>query len=183
MPPPDDALRYPIGRFTAPAEVTPALLAEWIAELDRLPGALAAAVHGLTPAQLDALYRPGGWTVRQVVHHVADSHTHALVRTKQALAEDAPLVLPYDERAWATLPDVEAVPVGDALAFLDALHRRWTGLLRALDEDALRRPYVHAEDGPVTVAEAAGRYAWHGHHHLAHVTRLAAREGWHRPSA
>jgi hypothetical protein len=173
-----DDLRYPIGRFAHDGPVSDADLAAWLDDLDALPAQLRAAVAGLTDAQLDTTYRPGGWTVRQVVHHVPDSHTNALVRFKWALTEDAPRIKAYDEVGWADLPDTRAVPVETALAFLDALHARWTGLLRALDRAALARTFVHPVSGATALDRTVGMYAWHGRHHVAHITRLAEREGW-----
>lgn len=181
--PTSDSLRYPIGPFVPSTEGSAADLERWVADLEAFPGRLRAVVAGLTDAQLDTPYRPGGWTVRQVVHHVGDSHTHAYVRFKRALTEEAPVIRPYDEAAWAALPDVRQAPVEVSLAFVAALHRRWCTLARALDASAFARVYVHPEDGPTDLANALGRYAWHGRHHLAHVTRLAEREGWLLPES
>ena len=178
-----DSLRYPIGRFDAPEAVTPADLSRWITDLEVLPTRLASAIAGLTEAQLDTPYRPGGWTVRQVVHHVADSHTNAYVRFKLALTEEAPTIRPYDEGAWADLGDVRAFPVALSVAFLSLLHQRWCTLLRSLERSALERTYVHPQSGVTSLAFALGQYAWHGRHHLAHVTRLAEREGWSPPAS
>lgn len=176
-----DTLRYPIGRFDAPAAIAPEDLARWTSELEGLPTRLASAVAGLTEAQLDTPYRPGGWTVRQVVHHVADSHTNAYVRFKLTLTEEAPTIRPYDEGAWAELGDVRASPVALSVSFLGFLHQRWCVLLRSLGPPDFERTYVHPEWGVTSLALAVGQYAWHGRHHLAHVTGLAEREGWRSP--
>ena len=173
-----DDLRYPIGRFTAPDAISPAHVQEWIADIARLPADLRSAVEPLNTAQLDTPYRPGGWTVRQVVHHLADSHMNSVIRFKWALTEDRPTIKAYFEDRWADLADYTAVPVSTALAFLDALHARWVGLLRTLDPAALKREFIHPESGPVRLERNIGIYAWHGRHHLAHITRLAEREGW-----
>ena len=173
-----DDLRYPIGRFTHDGPVSDADLARWIDEIEALPAQLRGAVAGLTDAQFDTPYRPGGWTVRQVVHHVPDSHLNAWVRLKWALTEDAPTIKAYDEKGWAALPDTHVVPVEASLAFLAALHARWVGLLRALDRGALSRTFLHPESGENRLDRTVGMYAWHGRHHTAHITRLRDREGW-----
>jgi hypothetical protein len=170
-------LRYPIGRYTLP-DADPATYARLIDEIEQLPRALRAAVDGLTDAQLDTPYRDGGWTVRQVVHHVPDSHVNAYVRFKLALTEDAPRIKPYEESRWAQLADAR-LPVAPSLALLDALHVRWVTLLRAMSpEDFERRAYDHPEDGLMTLRAALGLYAWHGKHHTAHITGLRERMGW-----
>lgn len=161
--------RYPIGPFRAPETPTPAERAAWIGEIAILPSHLREVVEDRTDRQLDTFYREGGWTVRQVVHHLPDSHLNAYLRFKLALTEEAPTIRPYDEAAWAALPDA-AGPVADSLDLLDALHRRWTALLETMDEAAFRRTYVHPEHGRVfTLETALALYAWHGRHHLAHV--------------
>ena len=171
----DEALRFPTGRFAEPATpVTPARLAAILDDVAALPADLRAAAHALSDAALDTPYRAGGWTVRQVVHHVPDSHTNATVRFKWALTEDAPLVKVYDEAAWAALPDSRA-PVGGSLDLLDALTARWVGLMRALAPDDWARTFVHPEHGPMRLDRTAAMYAWHGRHHLAHVRLVAGR--------
>ena len=153
----------------------------WIDDIASLPAAFHAAVTPLTDAQLDTPYRPGGWTVRQVVHHVPDSHLNSVVRFKLALTEDQPCIKAYDERAWAALADYRQVPVADSLALLEALHRRWVGLRRCLSWTDFQRAFIHPETvATVTLAPTVGAYAWHGRHHLAQIERLAAREGWSR---
>lgn len=161
--------RYPLGPYVPPATVAPEARAGYIADLAALPAALRDAVDGRPEADLARRYRPGGWTVRQVIHHVADSHTNALVRFKWALTEDTPTIKAYREGAWAELPDVEAVPVAVSLALLEALHARWTGLLRALPDDAWARDLVHPQRGRMRLDDMLPHYAWHGRHHLAHV--------------
>ena len=172
-----DDLRYPIGRFSPPDPVTQEQVDAWIDDLAALPADLRRAVSGLTGERLDTPYRPGGWTVRQVVHHLADSHMNSVVRFKWALTEDRPVIKAYDEKGWATLPDCRE-PVALSLDLLDALHRRWTRLLRGLDRPQFQREFVHPASGPTTLAVTVGTYAWHGRHHLAHVERLIGREGW-----
>jgi hypothetical protein len=174
-----EELQYPIGRYERPAAFTPAARATCIAEIAATPRALSEAVEGLTAVQLDTPYRPGGWTVRQVVHHLADSHLNAYVRTRLALTEEAPTIRPYDEKRWAELDDARSGPVGASLALLSALHERWVALLASLDESALQRLFHHPEfPDPVSINELVPMYAWHGKHHVAHITSLREREGW-----
>ena len=173
-----DQLRFPIGPFEPPASVSDAQAAAWIDELERFPDALRATVESLTRQQLDTPYRPDGWTVRQVVHHVADSHMNSFVRFKWALTEDRPTIKAYFEERWAELPDYSCVPIATSLEFLAALHRRWVGLLRGLTASDLAREFVHPDSGPVSLDVNIGIYAWHGRHHHAHITRLIEREGW-----
>ena len=171
-------LRYPIGHFSAPdATVTQDQLDRWIDDIAALPSDLRGTVSALTDEQLDTPYRPDGWTVRQVVHHLPDSHMNSLIRFKWALTEDRPLIKAYDEKGWAVLPDSRK-PIGYSLDLLDALHRRWADLLRGLNWPQLQREFVHPESGPVKLAVTVGAYAWHGRHHLAHIERLIEREGW-----
>lgn len=175
-----ESLRYPIGTYTPPQPITAEHVRRWTRSLAELPAALRAAVGGLDERALETPYRPGGWSVRQVVHHVADSHVIAWVRFKWALTEVLPPIRAYDEAAWARLPDVARTPIGVSLDLLDALHARWVALVEGLAPDELAREYVHPELGPVRLDRAVGMYDWHGRHHLAHVTRLAEREGWRR---
>ena len=171
-------LAYPIGKFTWAGPGSSADRARRIEEIAAAPGALKAAVAGLTPEQLGTPYRPGGWTVRQVCHHVPDSHMNAYVRFKLALTEDAPTIKPYDEAAWAELADSKTVPVATSLVLLEALHERWVGLLGALDEAEWSRTFRHPDLGVVPLEKNVALYAWHGLHHVAHVTTLRARMGW-----
>ena len=171
----DIDLRYPIGRFRpADAPADPATLIDAIAEM---PAAMRAAVSGLSRAQLDTPYREGGWTVRQLVHHVADSHMNAYIRFKLALTEDVPTVKPYDEARWAELPDARA-EIETSITLLEALHERWVATLLAMSPDDFSRRYMHPENGETPLCTALGLYAWHGRHHVAHVTRLRERQGW-----
>jgi uncharacterized damage-inducible protein DinB len=173
-----DDLRYPVGRFVREPKVDAARRQVLIDQIARAPGFFSAAVAGLSDEQLDTPYRPGGWTVRQVVHHVPDSHLNAYVRCKLAVTETNPPVKTYDEVAWAMLPDVPATPVATSLALLAALHARWVILLRSLDEAAFARGTQHPEWGTMSVDDYLQLYAWHGRHHTAHVTALAARLHW-----
>jgi uncharacterized damage-inducible protein DinB len=169
-------LRYPIGHYTVPDD-SPETAARLIGEIAQAPARLRDALAGLTDAQLDTPYRDGGWTVRQVAHHVADSHMNAYVRFKLALTEDAPRIKPYDEARWATLPDSRLAPAL-SLALLDALHERWVTVLRAMAPEDWERLYDHPENGPTTLRAALGIYAWHGAHHTAHVVGLRRRMRW-----
>jgi hypothetical protein len=172
-------LRYPIGKADLSVPVTPERRPPLIAEIANAPAALRASVAGLSPRQLDTPYRPGGWTVRQVVHHVPDSHANAYIRFKQALTEEMPVIMAYDEAKWAELPDTRAVPIDASLAMLDALHIRWVGLLRGMPADAFARGYRHPEyQQTFTLDQALVLYAWHSRHHVAHITALRTREGW-----
>jgi hypothetical protein len=172
-----DDLRYPIGRFT-PVAPTDDIRRDGTAELAALPRRMRDAVAGLTEAQLDTAYRPGGWTVREVVHHVADSHLNAYVRLKLALTEEVPTVKPYDEAAWARLAD-SRLPVDTSLALLDAVHARWVAVARAMAREQYERSYHHPEHpAPLTIDWLLQQYAWHSRHHVAHITSLRQREGW-----
>ena len=171
-------LRYPIGRFEPPDPITGADVARWIDEIEALPDEMRRAVAGLTDEQLDPPYRPGGWTLRQVVHHVPDSHLNSYVRFKWALTEDEPTIKTYEEARWAELADYRTVPISISLDFLTLLHRKWSALLRALTPEQWSRRFVHPEWGKIDLATTAGQYAWHGRHHLAHITTTVARHGW-----
>jgi hypothetical protein len=170
-------LRYPIGEFTLPASMTPASRSDAIEAIAALPERMRAAVNGLSESQLDTPYRPGGWTVRQVVHHVPDSHLNAYIRLKLAITENNPTIKPYDQEAFAQLPD-QRLPIDVSLSMLDSLHARWTTVLRALAPDQFARPLVHPEIGQITVDYLVHHYAWHSRHHVAHITRLRERERW-----
>jgi uncharacterized damage-inducible protein DinB len=169
--------RYPVGRFTAPSTITPDDRTEAIATLAELPEKLRNAVDGLSFAQLSTPYREGGWTLRQLVHHVADSHMNAYIRVKLALTEDWPTIKPYDEAAWAKLHDV-AAPIEWSLELIESLHARWVMLLQSLNEEQWKRGCHHPENGPMTVELLTLLYAWHSRHHVAHITHLRARENW-----
>ncbi|MGO8756777.1 MAG: YfiT family bacillithiol transferase [Terracidiphilus sp.] len=172
-----DDLRYPIGRFHAPAASMPGMRAAQIETLRRLPERLRAAVAGLSDAQLDTPYREGGWTVRQVVHHLADSHANAYVRFKHALTEDCPAEKSYDEAAWARLPD-SAMPIEPSLAFLDGMHARLVALLESMSDSDFQRTFIHPHRGSMTLATNLAMYDWHSRHHTAHIASLRSRQGW-----
>ena len=172
-------LRYPIGNFSYDGSMTVARRAACVARIAAAPAALRAAVAGLGDAQLDTPYRPGGWTVRQLVHHVPDSHLNAYVRIRLALTEDTPTIKPYEEARWAELPDARTLLVEPSLALLEGLHVRWVALLGGLGTADGGRQFHHPEHGRlITVDELIAMYAWHGEHHVAHVTSLRARNGW-----
>jgi uncharacterized damage-inducible protein DinB len=173
-----DDLRYPVGRYTPPEEVSPEQRREWIGQIAEAPARLRDAVRGLSDEQLDTPYRDGGWTVRQVVHHVPDSHMNAFVRFKLALTEDTPAIKTYDEAEWAKLPDVRETPTETSLNLLDALHDRFVRLLSALSDEQWHRAFRHPEWGDIRLDQTLGLYAWHGRHHVAHITRLRERQGW-----
>lgn len=172
-----DDLRFPIGRFKPQESSLPGDRAAQIETLRLLPGRVRAAVSGLSDAQLDTPYREGGWTMRQLVHHIPDSHANAYVRFKLALTEDWPTIRPYDEAAWANLAD-SRLPVEAPLAMLEALHRRWVGLLESLGEDDFQRGYVHPQMGRQSLGTVLALYDWHARHHAAHLCNLRARQGW-----
>jgi len=171
-------LSYPIGRFESPESVTPELRARWIGEIEAAPAQFRAAVHGLTGQQLDTPYRPGGWTVRQVVHHLADSHLHSYVRFRLALTEDQPAIKPYDQAKWAELPDARTAPVELSLQLIDSLHQRWVLLLRSMSDADFARVFLHPERGVMRLDITLAMYAWHSRHHAAHITGLRERMGW-----
>ena len=172
-----DDLRYPIGRFRSPAASLPGVRAAYIETLRLLPERLRAAVAGLNDAQLDTPNREGGWTARQVVHHLAYSHANAFIRVKLALTEDWPTIKPYDEAAWARLPD-SLLPIDGSLVFIDALHARLVSLLQAMEVEDFQKGFVHPERGRMTLASNLAIYDWHSRHHVAHITRLRERMGW-----
>lgn len=173
-----DKLRYPIGRFERlKSPLDQAARVGVIDDIERAPATLRQLVVGLADVQLEAPYRPGGWTIRQVVHHVPDSHMNAYVRTKLAVTEDTPSIRTYEEGRWAELPEARSAPVGMSLDLLAALHRRWVAFLRALPEREFEKTFIHPEWGRVTLDEAIAMYAWHGRHHAAHVRQALDRRG------
>jgi len=176
----DDTLRYPLGKFTGNGPNSPEQRAEMIRDIGALPPKIAVAVHGLNDTQLDTPYRDGGWTVRQVVHHVADSHMNAYIRFKLAMTEDSPTIKPYQEALWAELVDGRSLSPAVSLTLLAALHQRWILLLQSLTESDFRdRGYMHPETGRrYSLDIALALYAWHGKHHVAHITSLRQRMGW-----
>ena len=170
--------RYPTGTFTFNPGVTPDMRRAFIAAIRDTPANLRAAVRGLDDAQLSTPYRDGGWTVRQVVHHVPESHMNAYMRFKLALTEDNPTIKAYKEAAWASLGDVSRTPVETSLVLLEALHSRWVTLLETMTAQDFERPLIHPENGQMTLDRMLQVYAWHGPHHVAHVTSLRSRNGW-----
>jgi uncharacterized damage-inducible protein DinB len=172
-----DDLRYPIGRFSPSAASLPSDRSAHIQTLRQLPSSLRAAVDGLSDAQLDTPYREGGWTVRQVVHHVADSHANSYARFKLALTEDWPTIKPYDQAAWAKLTD-SGLGVNVSLEWLEAMHARWVALLESMTEEDFQKGFNHPENGGQNLARTLALYDWHSRHHTAHITGLRARHGW-----
>jgi len=171
-------LSYPIGKFQRPETVTPEMRAEYIAGIAAAPALLREAVEGLNDDQLDTPYRPEGWTVRQVVHHLADSHMHSNIRMRFALASVEPTIMPYEESVWAQFPDARSAPVEISLTLLDNLHHRWVALLKSLSDADFGRRFRHPELGLVRLDTNLALYAWHGRHHTAHITRLRDRMNW-----
>jgi len=170
--------RYPIGNFKMPVQVSPERRQQAIEEIAGTPARMRAAVKGLTGAQLDTPYREGGWTVRQVVHHVPDSHLNAYVRLKLALTEDRPTIKPYNEAAWAELADSKSTPIEVSQALLDAVHVRFVQLWRSLKPEHFARTLIHPDHGERTVDWLLFVYEWHGKHHTAHITELRKQKGW-----
>ncbi|HZQ24140.1 MAG TPA: putative metal-dependent hydrolase [Terriglobales bacterium] len=171
-------LRYPIGKFQFEGKLTEARRNEYIDQIERAPQALRAAVQGLSPQAMDTPYRDGGWTVRQVVHHVPESHMNAYIRFKLALTENKPLIKPYMEDRWAELPDATTAPPELSLALLDSLHKRWVLVLRAIAPEEWKKTFRHPELGVVSLEKNVALYAWHGRHHVAHITCLRERNKW-----
>ncbi len=171
-------LRYPTGTFSFDPHITTETRRRSVQLIAEAPGALRAAASGLDERQLQTPYRPGGWTARQVIHHVADSHANAYLRFKFALAEDNPTIKPYDQGVWARMADTALTPVDVSLALVDALHQRWVVLLESMADADFTRPLVHPEIGPITLDRLLQQYGWHGLHHVAHITELRKREGW-----
>ncbi|MBV8550021.1 MAG: bacillithiol transferase BstA [Acidobacteriaceae bacterium] len=174
----DENLRYPVGRYKAPAVIDSQTREAWIAEIERLPANLRELTAGLSEARLDSPYRPGGWTVRQVVHHLADSHLNSYTRFRLALTEETPSIKAYNEAAWAELADARSAPQELSLSLLQGLHARWTILLRHMTDEDFARTLQHPELGEIRLDWMLGLYAWHCRHHTAHVAGLRSREGW-----
>ena len=171
-------LRYPIGNFRFPDSVSADDRVRFIGQISETPARLREAIAGLSESQLETPYRPGGWTVRQVVHHLPDSHLNSYIRFRLALTEDDPVIKPYAEDRWALLPDARTAPVGVSLQLLESLHQRWVPLLQSLNDEEWRRTFRHPELGSVRLEQNAALYAWHGRHHVAHLTALRERMGW-----
>jgi len=172
-------LRYPVGKFNRPATaLTADERRELVNQIAATPARMREAVAGLNESQLDTPYRDGGWTVRQVVHHVPDSHMNAYTRVKLALTEEQPTIKPYDEAAWAKLNDVRDTPIETSLVLLETLHSRWDTILRAMTDADFERTLMHPDMGVMTLDAVIAMYAWHGRHHVGHITSLRARSGW-----
>lgn len=171
-------LRYPIGKFTYDGPLTEAQRQEAFDDIAQTPAKLRAAVERLSDSQLDTPYRPGGWTVRQVVHHVPDSHLNSYMRFKLALTEDEPTIKPYAEDRWAELADTKATPIDVSLTLLESLHDRWVRLLKSLNRDDWKRTFRHPELGRMTLEKNLALYSWHGRHHVAHISELRKRLNW-----
>jgi hypothetical protein len=170
-------LRFPVGKFHRIDTLSSADRTRLIGEVADAPGKLRAAVKGLNGTQLDTPYRPGGWTVRQVTHHVPDSHMNAFMRIKLALTENEPTIKTYEEALWADLADAK-LPVEPSLVLLENLHTRWVAIFQSLGDAEWKRRFVHPAMGPMSLEQTLALYAWHGRHHVAHVTALREREGW-----
>jgi hypothetical protein len=171
-------LRYPVGKFEYQEQLTESERNDLVEQIADTPAKLRSAINGLSEKQLDTPYRPEGWTLRQVVHHVPDSHMNSYVRFKLALTEDEPTIKPYDEDRWARLADTKATPVEVSLVLLENLHARWVRLLKSMTAEEWKRTFRHPEHGAMTLEKALAMYAWHGRHHVAHITELRKRMSW-----
>lgn len=174
----NEKLKYPIGRYHEAENIEKAEINNFIKEIETLPQRLADAVRGLSTEQLRTRYRPDGWTIQQVVHHIADSHLNAYVRFKLALTEDNPVIKPYNEKLWAELPDSKLLDINVSLTLIDSLHRRWTVLLKQLNDNELEKKFLHPDSGMKTLSETVCQYAWHVNHHLAHIISLKEKMKW-----
>lgn len=174
----EEDLRYPIGRFEPRENPTSDDIQDWIEDIEALPRMLREAVEDLSEEQLDTPYRPGGWMLRQIVHHLGDAHLNAYVRFKLALTEDQPTVKPYEESLWAEMADYRQVPVETSLALIDAVHAKWLAVLRAMAPEDFKRQFMHPVSGPTPLSRALDLYSWHGRHHLAQVTTTIERNRW-----
>ena len=170
-------LRYPIGKFDSNIEISPEARKNFIQTIEELPNRIRAAVNNLSDEQLDTPYRPDGWTVRQLVHHVADSHLNSICRFKLALTEDVPTIRPYYEDRWAELAD-SRLPIEDSLKIIEGVHSRWTALLNSMTDKDFQKRLNHPESGEWTLEKFLALYAWHSKHHTAHITSLRERNGW-----
>ena len=173
-----DHLRYPVGKFQTPDEYTQELRETYISEIEETPFNLRKAIEDLDNEQINTPYREGGWTVEQVVHHLPDSHMNAYIRLKLALTEKEPTIKTYKQEAWAELIDYSTTPVETSLSLLDSLHQRWVIVLKSLDEKQFDRKLHHPEVGVIDINWLIAQYAWHGRHHVAHITSLRKRMGW-----
>ena len=170
--------RYPIGKFSYAGPPSPEQKQQYLTDIEQTPARLRAALRGLSDQQLDTPYRDGGWTLRQVAHHVPDSHMNSYIRFKLALTEDEPTIKGYMEDRWAELPDANHAPIEVSLALLDSLHQRWMLMLRQLTDAEWKRTFRHSELGPMSLEKSLALYSWHGRHHVAHITSLREKMGW-----
>lgn len=174
-----ESLRFPIGKFELPTTITEKHIAQWITDLEELPAKLEALVAPLNNAQLATPYRPDGWTVRQLVHHIADSHHHSYIRFKWALTEETPLIKAYEEKEWSKLKDANEAPITLSLAHLKAVHAKLVYMLKGFSKEDFEKTYLHPEGNViVSLKENLAKYAHHGNHHYAHIKNLAERAGW-----
>jgi uncharacterized damage-inducible protein DinB len=164
-----EKLKYPIGRYQFEDNFNKSSIKNWIKEIENFPKKLKTAINDLTEEQLDTNYRPGGWTVRQVIHHIADSHMNAYIRFKLALTEDKPVIKPYKEKLWAELPDNQITNIAVTVNLIEALHIKLVDLLKQLDDEKFNKEFIHPDSGTKTIKDTIGLYAWHGNHHLAHI--------------
>lgn len=163
-------LKYPIGKFKRPDVINNEVIENWIYEIELFPSRIWDLVNGLGERELKWRYRPGGWTIQQLVHHCADSHMNSFIRFKLSMTEDAPSIKPYYEDKWAEMPDYDLVPIGESIKIIEGLHSRWIVLLKSLSSEDLKKEFIHPEHGRrFTLAENIGIYAWHSNHHLAHI--------------
>ena len=171
-------LRYPTGKWIKVPNLDAAGRAALIEQVAAVPPALGDAVKGLTDAQLDTPYRPGGWSTRQIVHHLADSHMNAFIRVKLGMTEDNPTIKPYDEKTWAETTDSRQAPIASSMSIIEGLHARWAQLMGSMDSASFERMVHHPERGPMSLGDMLGLYAWHGKHHTTQITQLRERSGW-----
>lgn len=174
-----EQLKYPIGHFNCPKEISDSEISKWITVLEHFPQKLQSLVANLSEQQLNTVYRPGGWTVKQLIHHIADSHHHSYTRFKWALAEDNPIIKAYEEKDWASLVDSRTAPIALSLNYITALHAKMVFMLKGLSPEDLQRCYVHPVGKVVvSISENMGKYAWHSNHHYAHIENLCNSKGW-----
>jgi len=173
-----ESMKYPIGRLQIPDKYTDRNIKQWISTIEKFPQQLENLVEDFDDLQLDTPYRPEGWTVRQVIHHMADSHLNAYIRFKWTLTEDKPTIKVYHEDRWAILHDAKDADIDISLSLIESLHARWVYMLKNLTSDQLKRTFIHPEKKEISIVQLIAMYAWHSEHHLAHITSLAKREDW-----